>query len=521
MDTRTDSFPVIIGVGQAVDHWNGRDPAEAPHPLAMIRTAMARAIEDTGSAGVEQAIDCAAFIRTFPDSLGKPVTPFGTIRNLPRAVLAETDLKPRRVIYSVVGGDQPQAMVNELAAALSKGECEVAIIAGGEVTGAMKAAMKNGHALDWADDRDGPVEDRGKGDALLSKYELTNGLGMPPQVYAAQEQAWRARKGLTTRAWRDLAGKVFARFSKVAAGNAYAQFPKALDAEFIATPSRANYPICDPLLKWHVAQDAVNQSAALVLTTAGKARELGIADDKMVFLHGHSAIKDKLVSQRPDLAHSAATKLALAQALEMSGLESAAITHRDLYSCFPIVPMLAAEYLGVDPLVDSMTVTGGLPFFGGPGNNYSTHAIASMVETLRKDRGSYGLVLANGGFLSKESVGIYSTRAPESWSPADNAASQRMIDEGAEIALLDEDCEAQVEAFTIIHGKDGPVSAYVIARNADGRAFARIDVTDESAAQIIEDPDNLVGQNLSISHRDGANWGQELRPSPQGHASDG
>lgn len=281
MTDQRDSFPVIIGVGQAVDHWDGKDPARAPHPLAMIRTAMDRAIADIECAKVARTIDCALFIRTFPDSLRKPFTPFGTIENLPRAVLKETKLDPKRVIYSAVGGDQPQATVNELAASLVAGECEVAIIAGGEVTGALKAAMKNGHQLDLSDSTTGPVEDRGQGEPLLSRYEITNGLGMPPQTYAAQEQAWRARKGLSTSEWRQNAGSVFAGMSQVAAGNPYAQFPKALYADFLATPSQANYPICDPLLKWHVAQDAVSQSAALVLTTAGKARELGVPEGKL------------------------------------------------------------------------------------------------------------------------------------------------------------------------------------------------------------------------------------------------
>lgn len=506
MDNISDNRPVIIGVGQAVDHWDGRVAEEAPHPLAMIRTAMARAIEDTQSGAVASAIDCAAFIRTFPDSLRKPFTPFGTIGNLPQAVLAGTELDPDRVVYSAVGGDQPQAIVNELAAALATGEYEVALVAGGEVTGALKTAMKNGHKLDWADETDGPIEDREQGEPLLSRYEIANGLGMPPQTYAALEQAWRARHGLSIAGWRELAGKVFARLSEVAATNQYAQFPRALDAEFLATPSKANYPICDPLLKWHVAQDAVNQSAALVLATAGKARELGVPEERMVFLHGHSDIKDTLVSQRSDLSHSDAIRLALDQAVQSSGLSSSDIAHRDLYSCFPILPMLAAEYLGIDPLSEEMTVTGGLPFFGGPGNNYSTHAIASMVEKLRADRGAYGLVLANGGFISKESVGIYSTNAPENWSPSSNAKNQQTINDRSEIPLLNEDCEAAVEAYTVIHGKNGPEGAYVIARNADGRVIARIDVADEGAAPILAQAEDLVGRCVSVAHRDGVNF---------------
>ncbi|MFX6031732.1 hypothetical protein ABTE99_19350, partial [Acinetobacter baumannii] len=75
---------------------------------------------------------------------------------------------------------------------------------------------------------------------------------------------------------------------------------------------------------------------------------------------------------------------------------------------------VACDELGIsatDPR--GLSVTGGLPFFGGPGNNYVTHAIAEMVDKLRAAPGSYGLVTANGGLLTKHAAGLYSTRRPE------------------------------------------------------------------------------------------------------------
>ncbi len=260
-----------------------------------------------------------------------------------------------------------------------------------------------------------------------------------------------------------------------------------------------------------MAQDAVNQSAALVMTTPRKARALGVPPEKWVYLHGHAEVKDTLVSQRPDLSRSDAIDLALGQALATSGpgsggLAASDIAHYDIYSCFPIVIMLAAEYLGLDPLVERLTVTGGLPFFGGPGNNYSTHAIAAMVQTLRKDRGSYGLVLANGGFMSKEAAGVFSTTGPKSWEPCSNATIQQKIADRPDIALIDGNCDAVIEGYTVIHGKNGPSGAYVIARNDGGRIIARIDLNDACAAALLVGSENLVGCNVVVAHRDGANF---------------
>ena len=58
-----------------------------------------------------------------------------------------------------------------------------------------------------------------------------------------------------------------------------------------------------------------------------------------------------------------------------------------------------------------LTLTGGLPYFGGPGNSYSLHGIAETVAAMRDKPGAFGLVGANGGVMSKYSVGVYSTNA--------------------------------------------------------------------------------------------------------------
>src|SRR3546814_4338776 len=51
-----------------------------------------------------------------------------------------------------------------------------------------------------------------------------------------------------------------------------------------------------------VAQDAVNQGAAVVLTSVDAARRAGIAPGKHVYLHGYAAFQDRLVSERIDLS---------------------------------------------------------------------------------------------------------------------------------------------------------------------------------------------------------------------------
>jgi len=59
-------------------------------------------------------------------------------------------------------------------------------------------------------------------------------------------------------------------------------------------------------------------------------------------------------------------------ALQLANLSPSDIDLFDFYSCFPIVPKLAAHKLGL-PFSKPMTLLGGLTSFGGAGNNYSLH----------------------------------------------------------------------------------------------------------------------------------------------------
>jgi acetyl-CoA C-acetyltransferase len=160
----------------------------------------------------------------------------------------------------------------------------------------------------------------------------------------------------------------------------------------------------------------------------------------------------------------------------------------------------------LDPTKDEMTVTGGLPFFGGPGNNYSTHGIASLVEKLRYDRQAYGLVLANGGYISKVAAGVYSALTPSEWSTYEKDSLQHQIDTQAEFDLLAHNCEAEIEAYTVRHNRHGCNHAYLYARNVEGRIMALVEPDHHATMQALHDADSPVGQTVQITHRDGKNY---------------
>lgn len=500
IDPRT---PVLVGVGQRTVHWKGEG---APPDPARLRAAAGRAaIADSGCTRLTAAIDRVVVVRTMADSVPGAPQPFGRCANPPGTLAADIGLGPVEAIYSAVGGDQPQALVSEAAEAIFGGTSRAVLIAGGEATAALKSALRLGQMLDWSRTNDGDFTDRGLGPRLLSAYEIANGLGAPTLTYPAFEHALRGRLGLSRSAHAASIAELWAAFSRVAAANHHSQFPVERSAAFLATPSAENYPVADPYLKWHVAQDAVNQAAAVVLTSAAEADRLGIAPARRVYLHGYAEAADRVPTERPDLSRSRSVALVLARALASAGRGVGDIALFDLYSCFPCAVLLAAEALGLDWRAKPATVTGGLPFFGGPGNSYSLHAIATMVERLRERPAQFGLVLANGGFLSKHAAGVYSATPRRDWAPVSSVDLAREIAADPVPRLIDGPAEVRIDTYTVAFAKGSAKRGYVIGTTRDGARVLAGNARGETGildALLGGDP---LGRRATIAHHDGAN----------------
>ena len=500
--------PVIVGVGQVKSDWSGTSPASAPSPISLACEAAELSLADSGRADdVRQTVDTLVVVRTNADSLPNSTHPFGRCENPPRTIEHRLGLSVSRAVYSSAGGDQPQALVNEFAEKIFEGRSNGVMLTGAEAISAMKTARKLKLTLDWAESSNGEFEDRGLDMSMLTDYERTNGLGPPTQTYPALENAFRARLGLSLEDYRVRMSELLAPFSAVAETHPFAQFPQSKSSEFLATPSTENYAIADPYLKWHVAQDAVNQGAAVIMLPYARARDIGIADQHMIWLHGHAKAVDKPVTERPDLSRSRAIELVLEQALTASNTTADEIKYFDIYSCFPVVVELAAEALGLDWRETILTVTGGLPFFGGAGNKYSMHAIATMVERLRgAPQPELGLVLANGGFISKEAAGVYSNWPQIDWAPTDSTAIQKAIDDEPSVPVLAKSGEAEIESYTVTHGRFAPSRGYVIAKVDQGRILARCQTNHRATLTALSAAPDAIGETVRIDHRNGANF---------------
>ncbi|GHF37010.1 acetyl-CoA C-acetyltransferase [Amycolatopsis bartoniae] len=472
IDPRT---PVVVGVGQFAERLE--DPGyQRLSAVDLAANAARAALADTGAdpAAVAAAIDTVGGIRQFEISTPGAPAPLGKSDNYPRSVANRVGAAPARAILDVAGGQGPQHLVTEFAATIAAGDSQVALAFGSEAISTVQHLAKAEDKPDFTEHAEGSLEDRGFGlKGLMSRHQAMHGLTDAPSQYALFDNARRARLKLSREDYATAMGELFAPFTKVAAANPYAAAPVERSAEELVTPTETNRMIADPYPRYIVARDKVNQGAAVLVMSIAAAERLGVPREKWVFLHGHADLRERTLMERADLSASPASVMASRHALELAGIDAAELSTLDLYSCFPAPVFNICDGLGLKA-DDSrgLTLTGGLPFFGGAGNNYSMHAIAETVQRMRAEPGTFGFVGANGGLMSKYSVGVYST-TPAEWRADDSAALQREIDSWpAPEEALQADGWAAIETYTVKHSRGGKRTGVVIGRlEADDRRF--------------------------------------------------
>jgi acetyl-CoA C-acetyltransferase len=496
VDPRT---PVIVGVGQASERLDAPG-YQRLSPVGLAAAAAAEALADTGAdpAAVAAAIDTVAGVRQFENSVPGARAPLGRSDNYPRSVAGRIGASPERAVLEVTGGQAPQHLVNEFAAVIAAGDSEVTLIFGSEAISTIAHYAKADDRPDFTEHPGGSLEDRGYAlNGQLSLQQSAHGLTGGPAQYALIDNARRARLKQTREEYAAAMGALFAPFTRVAAANPHASAPVQRSAAELVTPTEANRPIADPYTRYIVAREKVNQGAAVLLMSVAAADRLGVPAGRRVFLHGHADLRDRSFMDRTDLSAGPASVLAARHALQVAGIGPDDLATIDLYSCFPAPVFNICEGLGLSPEDPrGLTVTGGLPFFGGPGNDYSMHAIAETVQLARRSPGSYGFVGANGGVMHKFSAGVYCT-TPAGWTPDRSADLQAEIDAWAAPAQARHaDGPATIETYTVTHGRSGARTGIVIGRlDADGRRFlARGDDRDPGLLDLLTSAEPIGAQ---------------------------
>ena len=470
-----DDTPVLVGCSQLTD----KRGVDGFNYLDILKEVSKQAIADCeASANLSEHIDTVAVIRFVADTPHRDsaTSNLWGYPNMPRSLSNSLGLSVSNEIYTTTGGNSPQIALNELANRIKDKQIDCALLAGGEALDTFVGRLKEGLPVDWEDNPGGNPEVIGKSTDGTNDHEKLHGIFDPSSVYPLFANAIRGNKGQSLEEHMQDTGELFSRFSEVASKNKNAWFPIYRSAEEIAEVKPENRMIGLPYTKYMNSIMRVNQSSAIIVMSAKKARELGIPESKWIFMYSGACLNDVWnVSNRADYYSSPAIKSCTDSVFDLANVSISEMDFIDLYSCFPSAVQIAMEELSLDKNDPrGFTVTGGLPYFGGPGNAYVMNSIATLIEKLRMHPGKFGLATANGWYITKHGAAVFSSKPFEGeWNQvADTSNLQKSIDSASNTLFTEmPEGECSVETYTVTHTHKGPDKGIIIGKLTDGTRF--------------------------------------------------
>src|SRR5205085_2292749 len=327
-----ERIPVIVGVGEIVDR--PKDSAAGLEPLALLEEALRRAEADSGARllGEIQSLDVVSFLSW-------------RYRDPEKQLAARIGARPSHCYYGPVGGESPIRYLHEAAQRIARGECSVAAVCGAEAQSTATKAQRADVELPWTPFADDVPEPK-RGAAFQKPMAVKLGVFRPVTVYPFYEAATSAHWGQTPRQAMAESGQLWSTYSKVASQNPNGWLKRRFTSDEITTPTADNRLIAWPYTKLMVANPTVNMGAAVLITSLAKARDAGIAEDRLVHVWGGASAeepRDYLI--RDQFFESHPQNAVLNAVLDLVGGDGRAFDAIELYSCFPCVPKMARRTL--------------------------------------------------------------------------------------------------------------------------------------------------------------------------------
>lgn len=479
------NLPCIIGVAQKT--WRPVE-GDAPEPMEQWVQMAHAAAKDAGKEDLVGAIDELDIIFSLSWNYD----------DAPAQLAEKLGIKSCNKKLSGLSGTSPQKFINEAAEQIITGKTQLALVVGGEALATKKKAKKEDRKLPWAKPLNKPQMPF---DDPFHASEISHQIFQAYLTFAMLDSARRKQRGLSLEQNREQQAAMMARLSAIAAYNHDAWFPKSYTANELLDTSSSNRFVAYPYSKLQMAFMDVDMAAAVIIASDAKADELGVPKHKRIYLHGWSYAREPIyIAERPELWHSPAMEIAGEQALGMAGINSQSLGHFDLYSCFPASLNFTRDALGIhDDDKRPLSVTGGLPYFGGPGNNYTTHSIASMVNTLRRHAGDFGLVTGVGMHMTNHVFAVYSSTPPAKLPvPADGEKAKQFVASVGKKSITHEaNGEATIAAYSILYAPNKN-TAYAICDLPDGsRCYA---ISEDQAMVSRMDKEEWVGKTITLRH---------------------
>ena len=453
------------------------DLSEALEAIALMEQVVRDAAADAGADSLLGKLDHVGVVQ----GAWKYSDPARLIADAVGATDARTSL-------SANGGNTPQSYVNSLASRIMAGEMNCAVLVGAETIWSRRRQRRAEMTVPFTKQEGAtPDEKFGADVSMQTEFEQARGMEMPIHFYPLFDSAIRHARGESIDEHRDRIAALWETFNKKAVANEYGWTRTPMTAAEIREGSKTNRMVGFPYTKAMNSNWDLDQAAAVMLCSVELAEAAGVPRDRWVFpWAGTDAHDTYAVSERRDLHSSPAITEAGKKLFSLAGVTPDDVAHIDLYSCFPSAVQVGAEAMGFseDRL---LTQTGGLTFAGGPLNNYVTHSIATMVNVLREDAGSVGLVSANGGFLTKHAIGLYSTEPHAAGHQA--ADVQDVVDQVPSTPVAEDHTgTVTIEAYTVMHSAEGPEQGLCALRTAEGaRTWGRVTDLDAAMAMTQEE----------------------------------
>jgi acetyl-CoA C-acetyltransferase len=476
--------PCTVGVAQRTI----RPPeGPAPEPLESWVEMATAAAADSGAGDVLSRLDSVQIVYCQSWQYDDPVGRF----------CERIGASPRHSLYSGIGGTTPQVLIGDVAEAMLRGELDTALVVGAEALATKRALKKAGERPAWSfppsERKPFPFE------AMPHEAEIAHEVFQAWLTFPLFDVARRAHRDESLDAYTAGIGSMMAPMTDVAAKSPNAWFPVARSATELVTATADNRYVGWPYTKWIVSVMDVDMAAAAIVMTHEAADRHGVPMDKRVYLRGWAYGTDCwYVAERDEMWRSRAMEETSRAALAAAGVGVDDVAHFDLYSCFASSLHLACDALGISPTDPrGLTVTGGLPFAGGPASNYMMHSIATMTDVVREDAGSVGVVTGVGMHMTKHVYAAYSTTPGSSPPQPPGDLGLKSVPTREIVSTYDGD--ATVVTYTVAHQRDGSAEWGLIIGDIPGgkRIYAKVLEPD-----LMRDAESreLVGETVSITN---------------------
>ena len=430
---------VVIGISAIQQKGNFENLDEALH---LMDKAVKEALSDSGNELVKDYIDEIRIPKGFwrYRDPGKWIARNNNFKNIPTTYVTKI-------------GVLQQNLINEACQKIETGEINASIILGGEARfKQLRAVIEKKEYFETKLDENPDYYIKAKED-LYGDEELAELGAMAVGYYATMETAIRKNDGEGIEEHQNNIASMYEEFSKIASENKDGWLNHPYAKEDILETSKKNKMLAYPYNKLHCTSWNVNQSAAIIICSEELANELEIDNKKRVYPISSSENNHMIaIQQRPKLYESLGMTYAANSINKMIERLDIKLDAYDLYSCFPAAVKMFSKSLELGSEIPK-TITGSMPYAGGPLNSFVIHSTVKMIQKIRALEARHGLVTGVSGMMTKQSFCVWGKEYQEQFIFDDVTERAKLDEKPVELSNIAEG-EGEIIGYTIIEGSE-------------------------------------------------------------------